>query len=224
MLGYTPANLSVYRLAFKHSSKSPEAYTSNERLEYLGDAILDAIISDYLFKKYPKEGEGFLTEMRSKIVKRKKLGEIGSKLHLEQYLDYDKSYVKINSTILGNALEALIGAIYIDVGYGKTREFIFKKILRPYIDLDELKIGDINYKSRLFEWSQKYNRNLEFKELGEMMKGSHRIFKIGAMIDGKCMGKGQGRSKKEAQREAAQRAYDLLDVGNDMKTDSASSQ
>ena len=215
LLGFTPANLAIYKLAFKHSSMSPEAHTSNERLEYLGDAVLDTIISDYLFKKYPLKGEGFLTEMRSKIVKRKKLGEIGGNLHLEEFLDYDHSYVKVNSTILGNALEALIGAVFIDAGYEKTNDFIYYKIIKPYINLDDLLSGDINYKSRLFEWSQKYNHVLEFKQLSETMKGNHRVFKMGAYINGKCMGQGQGRSKKDAQREAAQRAYDFLKVGED---------
>lgn len=219
LLGYTPLNLAIYKLAFKHSSRSPEAHTSNERLEYLGDAVLDTVISDYLFMKYPLKGEGFLTEMRSKIVKRKKLGEIGEKLHLEQFLDYERSYVKVNSTILGNALEALIGAIFMDVGYQVTNDFIYAKIIQPYIDLDELQASDINYKSRLFEWSQKYNHELEFKQLSEGMKGNQRIFRMGAFINGKCMGKGQGRSKKDAQREAAMQAYNTLNVGEDLAED-----
>ena len=216
LLGFTPANLSIFVLAFKHSSKSNQAYTNNERLEYLGDAVLDSIISDYLFKKYPIRGEGFLTEMRSKIVNRKRLGEIGEQLHLKDLLDYDKAYVTVNSTILGNALEALIGAIYLDASYEVTKQFVFDKIITPYIDLDELQRIDINYKSRLFEWAQKFGRELTFEVLEEKITNKHRIFVVGAFIDGQKMGEGEGRSKKDAQKNASQEIYEKLNIGDEM--------
>ncbi len=216
LLGFTPANLSVFRLAFKHSSRSSDAYTSNERLEYLGDAILDSVISDYLFKKYPKRGEGFLTEMRSKIVNRQRLGEIGDQLSLQDFLDYDKGYVRVNGTILGNALEALIGAIYLDAGYGKTKQFVFKKMLAPFINLDNLQNSDINYKSRLFEWAQKYDYELEFKVLEEKKNGNIRIFVVGAYVEGIKQGVGEGRNKKSAQKQAARVVYEKKNVGEDL--------
>ncbi len=219
LLGFTPVNLYVFQLAFKHSSMSSQAHTNNERLEFLGDAVLDTVVSEYLFKKYPLRGEGFLTEMRSKIVNRKRLGDIGEKMFLQEFLDYDKSYVTVNSTILGNALEALIGAIYMDAGYQKTKEFVFEKILIPYIDLDELQVSDINYKSRLFEWSQKYNRELTFEVLDEKVKKNVRMFVVGAYIDGEMLGKGQGRSKKDAQKAAAKVVFDLLNVGEDLESE-----
>ncbi len=217
LLGFKPVNVNVYKLAFKHTSKAVEAHNSNERLEYLGDAVLDAIISEYLFKKYPFRGEGFLTEMRSKIVKRKKLGEIGEFLQLKEFLEYDRNYVNLNATILGNAVEALIGAIYLDQGYDTTKQFIFDKIIYPYIDLDELVTGDINFKSRLFEWSQKYNRELTFEVLRERMQGSYRLFNVGVYVDGEEMGKGEGRSKKDAQKEAARIAYVSLNVAEELE-------
>ncbi len=216
LIGFTPVNSAIFYLAFKHSSKSPDAHTSNERLEYLGDAILDSIISDYLFMKYPIKGEGFLTEVRSKIVNRKRLGEIGGKLNLQILLDYDKAYVTVNNTILGNALEALIGAIYLDAGYRKTKRFVFKKILKPYIDLDELIKVDINFKSRLFEWAQKYGKELTFQVLEERVDSKFRVFVIGAFVDGKRMGTGRGRSKKDAQKDASQEIYEKLDIQSQM--------
>lgn len=212
LLGFAPANLSIFLLAFKHSSKSPTAHTSNERLEYLGDAILDAIISDYLFKKYPLRGEGFLTEMRSKIVNRKRLGHIGDKLNLKEFLDYDAAYVTVNNTILGNALEALLGAIYLDAGYEKTKEFVFNRILTPYIDLDNLQNVDLNFKSKLFEWAQKYDKKLEFKVQNEKMVNKYKLFVVGAYVDDVLMGVGDGRSKKAAQKEAAKEAYQKLNL------------
>lgn len=211
-MGFVPANLSVYLLAFKHSSKSSDAHTSNERLEFLGDAVLDTVISEYLFMKYPIRGEGFLTEMRSKIVNRKRLGEIGYQLKLERFLDYHKGFVTINSTILGNALEALIGAIYLDAGFDSAKTFIVVKILAPHINLDDLQNLDINYKSRLFEWSQRFEKELTFDVLEEKNTNKVRIFVVGAFIDGELMGSGQARNKKDAEKEASREVYQKLNV------------
>ena len=212
-----PANLAIFHLAFKHSSKSNQVYSSNERLEFLGDAVLDTIISEYLFKKYPLRGEGFLTEMRAKIVNRKRLGDIGDKLILQDFLDYDRGYVKVNSTILGNALEALIGAIYLDAGYEMSKIFVFDKIIVPYINLEELRKADINYKSRLFEWAQRFDRALTFEVLEEKVQKNIRIFIVGAYVDGQMLGKGKGRSKKDAQKDAAEKVYNKLGVEEAME-------
>lgn len=212
LTGYTPANLSIFHLAFKHSSKSSQIYGSNERLEFLGDAVLDTVISEYLFKKYPLRGEGFLTEMRAKIVNRKRLGSIGENLVLQDLLDYDKGYVKVNSTILGNALEALIGAIYLDGGYEVSKTFVFDKMVTPYIDLEELRRDDINFKSRLFEWAQRFDRALTFEVLEEKVQKNIRIFIVGAYVDGQLLGQGRGRSKKEAQKGAAKKVYIKLNI------------
>lgn len=216
LLGFVPTNLSVFKLAFKHTSRSSEAYTSNERLEYLGDSVLGTIVAEYLFKKYPFKGEGFLTEMRSKMVNRKQLGEVGEKLLLKDFLDYDKTYVNVNSTLLGNALEALVGAVYLDVGYDRTKAFVFDKIIYPHMDIDDLESNDINFKSRLFEWAQKYEKELQFNIIEEKMSDKSRLFTVGAYIDGKIQGKGEGRSKKDAQKNAAKEAYEKLNVATDM--------
>lgn len=182
LLGFIPTNVYIFQLAFKHSSKSDEPHTSNERLEFLGDAVLDSVVSEYLFKRYPLRGEGFLTEMRSKIVNRKRMGDMGESIGLHDFLDYNATYVSVNSTILGNALEAVIGAIYMDAGYASAKKFILNKLIYPYINLDELQKGDINYKSRLFEWAQKYERNLEFTVLEEKVEKNIRMFFIGAFV------------------------------------------
>lgn len=217
LVGFTPSNMSVFYLAFKHSSKATEIHTSNERLEFLGDAVLDTVVSEWLFNKYPFRGEGFLTELRSKIVNRKQLGYIGEQLKLHFFLDYDNSYVNINSTILGNALEALIGAIYLDAGYKRSQQFIFDKLIIPYIDLDELIHQDINYKSRLFEWAQRHGRELTFEVIKEKSVKKIRFFVVGAFIDGQLYGTGEGRSKKDAQKSASQMVYDKLNIESAME-------
>jgi ribonuclease-3 len=216
LLGFIPTNLSIFKLAFKHTSRTTDAHTSNERLEYLGDAVLGAIVTEYLFRKYPLKGEGFLTEMRAKIVNRKQLGDIGDRLLLKDFLDYDKSYVTVNSTMLGNALEALVGAIYLDAGYEKTQKFVFDRIILPYIDLDELDSNDINFKSRLFEWSQKFEKKLTLDVVEEKMVNKTRIFVVAAYVDGKLVGKGEGRNKKDAQKNAAKEVYEKLNVAAEM--------
>jgi ribonuclease-3 len=215
LLGYTPVNIAIYQLAFKHSSRSTDAHTSNERLEYLGDSVLGAIVAEFLFKKYPVRGEGFLTEMRSKMVNRKRLGEIGNKLNLQDFLDYDKTYVNVNSTILGNATEALIGAIYLDAGYERARIFVYEQIISRYMDLDKLQTGDINFKSRLFEWAQRYDKDLSFEVVEEKLINKNRVFVVGAYVDGKMQGKGEGRNKKDAQKEAARQVYEKLKLDSE---------
>lgn len=215
LLGYTPVNIAIYQLAFKHSSRSTDAHTSNERLEYLGDSVLGAIVAEFLFKKYPLRGEGFLTEMRSKMVNRKRLGDIGNKLNLHDFMDYDRSYVLLNSTILGNATESLIGAIYLDAGYERARIFVYEQIISRYIDLDKLQTGEINFKSRLFEWAQKYDKDLSFEVIEEKLSNKNRIFVVGAYIDSKMMGKGEGRNKKDAQKEAARQVYEKLKLDSE---------
>lgn len=217
LTGFAPANLSIYKLAFKHSSKAQHIYSNNERLEFLGDAVLGAIISEYLFKKYPIKDEGFLTEMRAKIVKRKKLGEIGEKLALKQLLDYDHSYVTVSNTLLGNALEAFVGAIYLDSGYKTAKTFVLQRIIVPHINLDALQTGDINFKSRLLEWSQKHGRELLFKVLEEKSHAGQRLFHVGLYIDQELVAKGEGKSKKDAQTEAAKIAYEQFKIGQDLE-------
>ncbi len=213
LVGFTPSNSALFKLAFRHSSSAPEANKSNERLEYLGDAVLDTIISSYLFKKYPKKGEGFLTETRAKIVSRKKLGEIGANLGLQEMLEYNKSHVIINPTILGNTLEALIGAVFLDGGYYHTQDFVIKKIIVPYINLDVIQQTEFNYKSKILEWSQKFNHNIEFDTIDQqILDGNTRLFVVALKVDGKIICKGKGKNKKSAQKDAARKAFEKLNI------------
>lgn len=211
LLGFTPRNLSVYNLAFRHSSAADQLIKNNERLEFLGDAVLDMVIAQYLFKKYPKATEGFLTEMRSKIVSRKKLGEIGGQMELQYFLEYNKNALVVNRGMLGNALEALVGAVYLDAGYLLAERFVNQKIIKPFIDLEELQRTEVNYKSKLLEWSQKETKNLEFELINEkILDSNQRIFTFAAKLDGERVGTGQGLSKKSAQKNAAQNALERL--------------
>ncbi|MCB0643870.1 MAG: ribonuclease III, partial [Phaeodactylibacter sp.] len=148
LLGFVPVNLSLFKLAFSHKSNpSDKAYAiqNNERLEYLGDAVLGTIVAEYLFKKYPTANEGFLTKMRSKIVKRKSLNKIGEKMELDLLLS-EFNQTRLSKSMLGNAVEALVGAVYLELGYHGTKRFIIRKVLRNYVDVHELENYDDNYK------------------------------------------------------------------------------
>lgn len=213
LLGFTPVNISIYHQAFVHSSASKGTKENNERLEYLGDAILDAVVSDILFKKYPKKTEGFLTQMRSKIVSRKMLGKIAKQMGIQELLKHSKLKIKDSPSVLGNALEALIGAIYLDQGYSKAYSFITKKIIAPYIDFNTLINEELNYKSKLLEWSQKNGRDIELKIVDEKNYKAYRVFTAVAIIENEEMGRGKGRNKKNAENEAARIAYGAISGG-----------
>lgn len=210
--GIVPANLALYKQAFIHSSSYKEATSNNERLEYLGDAVLDAIISEILFNRFPKKTEGFLTETRAKIVSRKKLGQIAKNMGMGEYLKLLNKNIVINtsSSILGNTLEALIGAIYLDAGYKKTYRFIVHKIVKPLVDLEKLVATEFNFKSRLVEWCQKHNNQLAFEIIGEKEYYNYRLFKAQIVVDDKIIGFGEGRNKKTAENEAARKALEQL--------------
>jgi len=213
LLGFVPNNLSVYDLAFRHVSASDTANKSNERLEYLGDAVLDSVVAEYLFKKFPIRGEGFLTETRAKIVSRKKLGALARKLQLQDYMEYNQKNVIINDNLLGNSLEALVGAVYLDKGYKHTCDFIINKLLKVHIDLDELLKTDINYKSRLLEWCQKNNHVVEFHLLDEKtLRNNNKIFVISLHLDGELVSKGSGGTKKTAEKKACAIAFEKLQL------------
>ncbi len=213
IIGFTPSNLAVYQLALRHSSSADQAINNNERLEYLGDAILDSVISDYLFRIYPIKGEGFLTEMRSKIVSRKMLGLIGNQLGIVDLLEYNKDHVVINNNIIGNALEALIGAIFLDAGYSASEYFVMNKMVKPFIDLEEIQQTEVNHKSKLLEWSQKFNRSISFELINQqVIDGNNRVFTVMAKLDGKKLSIGKGKNKKSAQKDAARIAVEKLGI------------
>lgn len=215
LLGFYPNNLSVYKLAFFHKSVAPELKegkkASNERLEFLGDAILDAVVAEYLFKKYPFEDEGFLTELRSKIVSRKNLNQLSGKMGLDKFIKSDNRGSVRHNSIIGDALEAMIGAIYIDKGFEVTKKFVLVRLIRNHIDVDELQEQELNYKSRLIEWVQKEKKALRFDVTGEVDMGAKRLFIINAVVNDVIMGTGQDFSKKRAEQLAAEQAFEKLE-------------
>lgn len=207
VIGATPNKFLLYQIALSHRSVSEKSIENNERLEFLGDAILSSIIAEYLYHKYPYKGEGFLTEMRSKIVNRVFLNDIALKMELNKILKYNKQDITIKNTmIFGNALEALIGAIYLDKGYRKVRKFIMKKIVFPFVILEELEEIDMNIKNKLYGWSFKYNKKLEFTIEKEGHERDKKYFIIAARIDGEIVGQGKASTKKEASNIASKSA------------------
>lgn len=220
LLGFVPANMSVFRLAFAHKSTTSEkgyAIQNNERLEYLGDAVLGTIVAEYLFKKYPNGDEGFLTKMRSKIVKRKSLNKIGDKMGLDMLLS-EYNQTRLSRSMLGNAVEALVGAVYLEMGYQGTKRFVVNKILRSYVDVHELESYDDNYKSQLLEWCQKNGRNITYKLLARYKFEKRDRFKVAVMINGKKVATADDFNKKSAEQTASLRALQsmgLLDDNDD---------
>jgi len=211
LLGFTPKHVSYYRLALMHRSQPEEVTDSNERLEFLGDAILGAIIAEYLFKKYPYQPEGYLTELRSRIVRRETMNNVALRMGLNKLVQYNKNDRGLSrSHIFGNALEALIGAVYLDRGFIKTRDFILKQIVREYIDLDTMESTDTNYKNQLLSWAQRNNHILSFDTLDEKMDASRKLFTVGIMINGELFASGSGFNKKEAGQVAAQKALEKI--------------
>lgn len=213
MLGFTPKHLPYYQLALMHRSKIEELANNNERLEFLGDAVLGAIVAEYLFKKYPYQPEGYLTELRSRIVRRETLNNVAMRMGLQKMVQYNQNDKGLSrSHIFGNALEALIGAVYLDQGFPKTRSFILKQLVRPYIDVELLAETDTNYKNKLLSWAQRSNHELTFETLEETMEGSRKLFTIGIALNGEVVAKGSGYNKKEAGQVAAQKAIEVLHI------------
>jgi ribonuclease-3 len=210
-LGIKPGNSLLYRTALSHRSVKETADENNERLEYLGDAVLSAIVADYLFKRYPYKGEGFLTEMRSKMVNRQQLNDIALKMGLKKLTFYNKFDNSLKgSQIFGNTLEALVGAVYLDKGYPKTSNWVMKQIVIPHMFVDDLELIDINLKNKLIGWANKNGKVLAFELVQEKMEGSRRLFTINAVLDGEMLAQGKGYNKKDASQIAAQLAVEKL--------------
>jgi ribonuclease III len=215
ILGYTPGNVSLYRTALTHRSIKDTTDENNERLEYLGDAVLSALIADYLFKRYPYKEEGFLTEMRSKMVNRQQLNDIAIKMGLKKVTVFNKSDASLKtSQIFGNTLEALVGAIYLDKGYKKTARWVADRIIMPHMYVDDLEILEINHKNKLYGWANKNGKNLEFETVEEKLENGRRLFTIAAVIDGKSVAQGKAFNKKDASQIAAQLAVEKLGIVN----------
>lgn len=209
--GYRPKNLELFKEALTHKSYSNLSNDpSNERLEYLGDAILDAVIANFLFHKFPEEDEGYLTKVKSKLVSRKTLAELGEAMEIATVLKYNKGRSINLSTLQGNALEALIGAVYLDAGFDKAKSIIEQYIFRNYIDLSKTLEEEIDFKSKLFIWAQKNKLELEFEIISESNEGSHWVYTSQVIINRLAYGRGTGTSKKAAEQEAAKETLVLM--------------
>lgn len=215
ILGFKPGNISLYQTALTHRSIRENADENNERLEYLGDAILSALVADYLFKRYPYKEEGFLTEMRSKMVNRQQLNEIAVRMGLKKVTLYNKmdGALKV-SQIFGNTLEALVGAIYLDHGYKKTTKWVLECIILPHMFMDDLENLEINHKNKLYGWANKNGKVLEFETINEKLENGRRLFTVAAVVDGKSIAEGKAFNKKDASQIAAQVAVDKLGIVN----------
>ena len=216
--GIYPVNIELYKLATQHRSIAKHNNIgfreSNERLEFLGDAILGSVVAEYLFKKYPLRDEGFLTEIRSRIVNRDALNRVAKKMGITNIVKYtnNRKSRQPYKSIYGDTLEALIGAIYLDKGYMATRRFIVRKLLRQQYDLEQIIQTNPNYKSKIIEWAHRQNKDVKF-EITEVKGSSHnREFMAELQVEGECIAKGNGYSKKKAEQDAAQKSCVKLDI------------
>lgn len=216
ILGFKPGNISLYKTALTHRSIKEATDENNERLEYLGDAILSALVADYLFKRYPYKEEGFLTEMRSKMVNRQQLNDIALRMGLKKVTFFNKTDASLKvSQIFGNTLEALVGAIYLDIGYKKTNKWVLDYIILPHMFMDDLEILEINHKNKLYGWANKNGKVLEFETLNEKLENGRRLFTVAAMVDGQAVAEGKAFNKKDASQIASQLAVEKLAIGKE---------
>jgi len=213
LLGYKPRSFAIYELALTHRSVRDPIDQNNERLEFLGDAILSSLVAEYLFKRYPYKGEGFLTEMRSKMVNRQQLNDIALRMGLNKVAIFNKSDGALRtSQIFGNTLEALVGAIYLDQGYTFVDKWVLRSLIQPHLSMDDLEILDMNLKNKLYGWVNRQGKTLEFVTLNEKLERGRRLFTIAAVIDGERIAEGKAYNKKDASQIAAQEAIAKLGI------------
>jgi ribonuclease-3 len=218
LLGFVPGNLALYKLAFRHKSVAQNVKkgvkNSNERLEFLGDAVLGSVVAEVLFKMYPYEDEGFLTELRSKIVSRVNLNQLGKKLGFDKLIEFDTRALNSSrqGSLLGDAFEALIGAVYLDKGYDFTRNFLVNHIIKSHIDIHTLEQTETNFKSKLIEWCQRHGKDISFDLANNLDGENSKLFTVNASVDGEVVGMGKEFSKKSAEKLAAERACEALGI------------
>ena len=214
ILGFYPHNIEIYKQALLHKSSSVKTQgrlVNNERLEFLGDAILDAVVADIVYKKFEGKREGFLTNTRSKIVQRETLNNIAINIGLDKLIKYSSKQSSHNSYMSGNAFEALVGAIYLDRGYETCMKFMEERIIGQYINLDKISRKEVNFKSKLIEWSQKNKFEIEFRLIGQSLDESQNpIFETQILVENISAGTGKGYSKKESQQEAAHATMTMI--------------
>lgn len=216
VLGFTPRHTDLYHIALIHRSSSSELHghkINNERLEYLGDAVLGAVVAEYLYKKYPMKEEGFLTEMRSKIVSRKSLGGIARRIGLPELVEHQKGQEGAFKSLGGDAFEALIGAIYLEKGFRFVRRLIVDKILCTYLDIDEIARTDWNYKSKLIDWGQKNHKKVSFEVVRTMVRShsGRREYECRVNIDGTPHLSAIEYTIKASEQLAAEKTYKALE-------------
>ncbi len=218
LIGSRPGNLMVYHLAFMHTSAGKEVKgrafrESNERLEYLGDAVLGMVVAEYLFKKFPYKDEGFLTEIRSRIVNRESLNVVARKLGLDRLVEFDanRRTILTRTSMYGDALEAFVGAVYLDKGFAFTKTFILKRLISGHFDLDDVVQNNANYKSLIIEWAQREGRDLRF-EVNEQGTTHNKEFIADLLVDNASFAVGTGFSKKKAEQSAAEKACEKLEL------------
>ncbi len=214
LFDFYPDNVKLYHLAFRHKSAAKtNEYghrISNERLEFLGDAILGSIVAAFLFKKYPYESEGFLTEMRSKIVSREQLNKLARKLGFEELVETDRPHKNLSRSLYGDAFEAFIGALYLDKGYDFTRDLVIRQIIKNHFDVEELEVTEVNHKSKLIIWSQKHKKEIRFKVEKESVQQKTKIYHIGIYLEQKRIAQASATSIKKAEQIAARIAISKL--------------
>ena len=207
ILGYVPGDIKLYEMAMTHSSTSgAKKLSCNERLEFLGDAVLSSVTADYLYSNFSREREGFLTKSRSNLVCRESLNELAIQIGLDKYVHACGVANQHNNYIYGNALEALVGAIYIDKGYKQCRRFLLDRVFSRIADIESVVKADKNYKSRLIEWGQKLHIDVEFRIVTEELRKDGVFFVSEVLVAGEIYGIGEGFSKRESQQKAARQA------------------
>ncbi len=213
IFGFQPRNLHLYKLAFRHKSANKDINgikINNERLEYLGDAVLGSVIADYLFKKFPYKDEGFLTEMRSKIVCRSNLEKLSRKLGLDRLIESSPDTFSLAKSMRGDAFEAFIGAMYLDKGYNFVKKVVVDRIINLHIDIDTLEHLDTNFKSKLIEWAQKEKHEVEFRIVAEVGEKNQRQYEVEVLVDNRAVSTGIDFSIKGAEKIAAEKACNQL--------------
>ena len=210
-MGFYPKNIAVYKLAFSHRSALTDPaggkQMSNERLEYLGDAVLGAIVAEMLFRRFPYRDEGFLTEMRSRIVSRENLKNIAMKIGLDKYV-VNASGPGMHKSMYGDAFEALIGAVFIDKGFEVAKDFVTGRIVNIHLDMDAIEKSDTNYKSRIINWAQRERRKLVFEMVQEASQD--RLIRVQLMLDDEVLTVAEDFSRKKAEQMAASKALEQL--------------
>lgn len=210
ILGFSPGNLALYNQSFRHNSIAREikegVKDSNERLEFLGDSVLNTVIAEYLFMKYPYKDEGFLTKMRSRIVSRDHLNQLSLKLGLNKFLPRLTDPGIRHSSMNGDAFEALVGAVFLDKGFETTRKFILNRILKFHVDVDKIIETETDFKSKLIEWGQREKKDIRFAVTDEQGRGPDKQFGIAVTVDGEKISEALHYSKKKAEQRSAEEA------------------